>query len=43
MIPLMIVPLVVWLAVWGYLWSLDLKVKKLALDIARREVEADVK
>jgi hypothetical protein len=41
MIPLMIVPLLVWIAVWGYLWTLDMKVKKISMEIARRDSEAD--
>lgn len=37
MIPLMVVPLLVWLAVWGYLWTLDMKVRKLAADVERQD------
>lgn len=33
MLPLMLVPLVVWASVWGYLWSLDRKVKRLEAEI----------
>lgn len=33
MIPLMVVPLLVWVAVWGYLWSLDARVRKLAAEV----------
>jgi hypothetical protein len=40
-LPLMIVPLLVWLAVWGYLWSLDTKVKKIEADLARLLEEKD--
>ena len=40
MIPLMLVPLIVWLAVWSYLWSLDQKVKRLQADITRQDNEA---
>jgi hypothetical protein len=29
LLPLMLVPLLVWIAVWGYLWNLDGKVKRL--------------
>lgn len=29
MIPLMLVPLLVWVVVWCYLWTLDNKVKRL--------------
>jgi len=40
MAPLMLVPLLVWVAVWFYLTSLDSKVKRLEREIARREDEA---
>jgi hypothetical protein len=40
MLPLMIVPLMVWVAVWTYLWALGLKVKKLEMELARRESDA---
>ncbi len=33
----MLVPLLIWLAVWGYLWSLDAKVKRLQQELARTE------
>ena len=39
MIPLMLVPLIVWVSVWGYLWTLDRKVKSLAAEVDRRESE----
>ena len=39
MIPLMLVPLIVWVAVWGYMWTLDRKVRSLAADVARQETE----
>lgn len=29
LVPLMLVPLLVWVAVWGYLCSLDAKIKRL--------------
>ena len=35
LLPLMLVPLLVWIAVWGYLWTLDGKVKRLQQDLAR--------
>ena len=41
MLPLMLVPLIVWVAVWGYLWRLDAKVKHLQREIARDEDDAD--
>ncbi len=33
----MLVPLLVWIAVWGYLWNLDDKVKRLQRDLRARE------
>jgi CcmD family protein len=39
MLPLMIVPLMVWVAVWIYLWTLGAKVKKLEAELARRETD----
>ena len=39
MIPLMLVPLLVWLAVWGYMWALDRKVRALTDELDRREAE----
>jgi hypothetical protein len=41
LLPLMLVPLLIWLAVWAYLWSLDAKVKKLQQDLARTESRED--
>lgn len=35
LLPLMLVPLLVWVAVWGYLWTLDGKVKRLQQQAAR--------
>lgn len=35
LLPLMLVPLLVWLAVWGYLWTLDGKVKRLEQQMQR--------
>ncbi len=29
LLPLMLVPLLVWVAVWSYLWNLDGKIKRL--------------
>ncbi len=40
MLPLMLVPLIVWIAVWCYLTGLDSKVKRLEREIARREADA---
>lgn len=37
MIPLMLVPLLVWVAVWAYLWTLDGRVKRLEREL--RSVE----
>jgi CcmD family protein len=41
LLPLMLVPLLVWLAVWGYLWNLDGKVKRLQQEMARLESVED--
>lgn len=42
MLPLMLVPLLVWVAVWGYLWMLDNKVKRLEREFRRPDtVEED--
>ncbi len=41
LLPLMLVPLLVWLAVWGYLWTLDAKVKRLERDLVRAEQRED--
>lgn len=35
--PLMLVPLLVWIAVWTYLWNLDGKVKRLQQEMIRAE------
>ncbi len=35
LVPLMLVPLLVWVAVWGYLWNLDGKVRRLKDEIRR--------
>ena len=35
LVPLMLVPLLVWVAVWGYLWNLDGKVKRLQEEMRR--------
>ncbi len=37
LLPLMLVPLLVWAAVWGYLWNLDGKVKRLEEEMRRLE------
>ena len=37
--PLMLVPLLVWIAVWGYLWTLDGKVKRLQKEMESRTDE----
>lgn len=37
LVPLMLVPLIVWVAVWIYLWVLDAKVKR--LDREMRQIE----
>lgn len=37
LLPLMLVPLLVWAAVWGYLWNLDSKVKRLEEEMRRLE------
>ena len=41
MLPLMLVPLVVWVAVWGYLMRLGAKVKQLQREVARDEDDSD--
>ena len=33
LLPLMLVPLLIWVAVWGYLWNLDGKVKRLEEEV----------
>ena len=35
LVPLMLVPLLVWVAVWGYLWNLDGKVRRLKDEMRR--------
>lgn len=35
LLPLMLVPLLVWVAVWAYLWNLDGKVKRLQNEMRR--------
>jgi CcmD family protein len=35
LVPLMLVPLLVWVAVWGYLWNLDGKVRRLQNEMRR--------
>ena len=35
LLPLMTVPLLVWVAVWTYLWNLDGKVKRLQQEVVR--------
>lgn len=37
----MLVPLLVWIAVWAYLWTLDNKVKRLQNELARLERRDD--
>jgi CcmD family protein len=37
----MLVPLLVWIAVWSYLWTLDAKVKRLQGELARLERRDD--
>lgn len=41
LLPLMLVPLLVWLAVWGYLWTLDGKVKRLEQQMQRLSLPED--
>jgi CcmD family protein len=41
LLPLMLVPLLVWIAVWGYLWNLDGKVKRLQQELMRVEQGED--
>jgi len=40
LLPLMIVPLLVWVAVWCYLTSLDAKLKRIDKELARRESDS---
>ena len=35
LLPLMLVPLIVWICVWAYLWNLDGKIKRLKEDMQR--------
>ena len=35
LLPLMLVPLLIWVAVWAYLWNLDGKVKRLQTEMRR--------
>jgi len=37
----MLVPLLVWVAVWVYMWTLDRKVRALAAEVDARDEEAD--
>ena len=37
LLPLMLVPLLIWVAVWGYLWNLDGKVKRLQSEMRRTD------
>jgi CcmD family protein len=41
LLPLMIVPLLIWIAVWGYLWTLDRKVKRLECEMARQDEDTE--
>ena len=41
LVPLMLVPLLIWVAVWGYLWSLDGKVKRLQDEMRRTDDAED--
>jgi hypothetical protein len=41
LLPLMLVPLLVWIAVWSYLRMLDSKVRNLRQDLARLESRED--
>jgi CcmD family protein len=35
LVSLMLVPLLVWIAVWAYLWNLDAKVRRLQEEMRR--------
>ena len=35
LLPLMLVPLIVWICVWAYLWNLDGKVSRLEEEMRR--------
>ncbi len=41
LLPLMLVPLLIWIAVWGYLWTLDGKVKRLEQQMQRLGVQEE--
>ena len=41
MVPLMLVPLIIWISVWGYLWTLDNKIKSLERQMALRGEDKD--
>jgi hypothetical protein len=41
MIPLMLVPLIVWISVWGYLWAMDNKIKMLERQMTLRHDDED--
>lgn len=41
LVPLMLVPLLVWIAVWAYLWNIDSKVKRLEREVALLTNEDD--
>ncbi len=39
LLPLMLVPLLVWVSVWSYLWTLDGKVKRLEREMRTQDEE----
>lgn len=41
LLPLMIVPLLVWIGVWGYLWALDAKVSRLESTLRQTPLRED--
>ena len=41
MIPLMLVPLIIWISVWAYLWAMDNKIKSLQRQVALRPEDED--
>ncbi|BDI32293.1 hypothetical protein CCAX7_43440 [Capsulimonas corticalis] len=41
MVPLMLVPLIIWISVWGYLWTMDKKIKSLERQMALRAEDED--
>lgn len=41
MVPLMLVPLIVWISVWGYLWTIDQKIKSLERQFVQRDHDED--